>query len=308
MPALLELENLVKEYPAGGARVRAVDDVSLSIEPGETVGLVGESGCGKSTLARVIMRLVEPTSGVVRFEGRDVSRLHGQALRSWRGRVQMVFQDPYASLNPRMTIGATLREPLALHGRPCGRDAVAGLLTQVGLPADFVSRYPHQLSGGQRQRIGLARALATGPSLVVADEPVSALDVSVQAQIVNLLQDVQHAAGLAYLFISHDLDVVRHLAHRVAVMYLGRIVEVGPAAEVVENPRHPYTRALVASRPGHGGTRLPGDPPNAAMLPSGCFFHPRCAFAVDRCRTESPALRPLGGVQVACHCAPLEAA
>ncbi|HEY3999884.1 MAG TPA: ABC transporter ATP-binding protein [Candidatus Xenobia bacterium] len=295
---VLEVDNLARHFGA----VRAVDGVSLSIAARETVGLVGESGCGKSTFARMVMRLARPTAGTVRIDGQDVWQLEGKALRDVRRHFQMVFQDPMASLNPRLKLGAVLQEPLSLHGLP---GTPAELLHQVGLPTEFVDRYPHQLSGGQRQRVGLARALATGPRLVVADEPVSALDVSVQAQIVNLLQDLQTERGLSYLFISHDLHVVRHLSSRVAVMYLGAWMELGPVS-LVDRPLHPYTQALVEARPkpGTATPSLKGDPPNAAAMPSGCRFHPRCPRRIERCSQEAPAWREVEpGHWVSCHLA-----
>jgi oligopeptide/dipeptide ABC transporter ATP-binding protein len=304
---LLEARDLTVRFPVrsgllGRARqeVHAVDAVSLTIAPGETLGLVGESGCGKTTLARALLRLVEPTSGTIRFEGVDVRALDGAKLRALRRRMQIVFQDPWSSLNPRMTIGAIIGEGLIVHRIAKGRELerrVAELLQFVGLPPDAASRYPHEFSGGQRQRIGIARALAVGPSLVVCDEAVASLDVSVQAQVLNLLIDLRERHRLAYLFISHDLAIVRHLSRRVAVMYLGEIVETGSAEEVLARPRHPYTQALLAAvpsvEPGQARARLVlhGEPPSPVDPPQGCRFHPRCPFAKAECRAAPPPAR-----------------
>ena len=316
---LLEVEGLAKLYPIRrGAiisrevgAVRAVDGISFSLGRGETLALVGESGCGKSTTARLVLRLIEPTAGSVRFAGEDITRLDGLALRKLRRRMQIVFQDPFASLNPRMTVGAILEEPLLVHrvGDRASRQArVAELLSLVGLAPYQAARYPHEFSGGQRQRIGIARALAVEPALIVCDEPVSALDVSIQAQVVNLLKDLQARLGLSYLFIAHDLAVVKHVADRVAVMYLGRIVEIGTRAQVFADPRHPYTRVLLAAIPRPDPHRARavqvagGDVPSPANVPPGCRFHTRCSFVIDRCRVEDPALHPLAiGHAVACH-------
>ena len=314
----LQVENLVKHFPVGGGLfgkpkgvVKAVDGVSLTLRRGETLALVGESGCGKSTLGRLILRLIEPTSGEIRLDGTDVRALKKGDLRRLRRRMQIVFQAPFASLNPRLSVAQILAEPLELHGLTRGeatRQRVHELLRLVGLSPEHGERFPHEFSGGQRQRIGVARALATNPDLVVCDEPVSALDVSVQAQVVNLLQDLQKRLGLSYLFIAHDLAVVKHIADRVAVMYLGRIVEIGDKRVVYDDPRHPYTQALLsaAPRPDPLGERerviLQGDVPSPLSPPSGCTFHTRCPHARDRCRVEAPPLRPIGtGREAACH-------
>ncbi len=318
MTPLVEVEGLVKHYKAGGfltraqPPVRAVDGVSFAINPGETLGLVGESGSGKSTVGRNVLRLEEPTAGTVRFDGVDLSALKPADLRTLRRRMQIVFQDPFASLNPRRTVGASVAEGLEIHRIvPAANIAarVSALLEEVGLDPTYASRYPHEFSGGQRQRIGIARALAVEPRFVVCDEPVSALDVSVQAQVINLLLDLRERRGLAYLFIAHDLAVVRQIAHRVAVMYLGTIVEVGPARTVISAPRHPYTQALVSAVPdpdpssGRSRIVLAGDPPSPAAPPPGCPFEPRCFHPRKdpRCRAERPVLRPVAGQDVACH-------
>ncbi len=314
---LLEVTDLVKHYPvrAGVLRravgaVHAVDGVSFSLSKGETLGLVGESGCGKSTVARSVLRLVEPTSGRIRIDGTDITHLSKTELRPVRRTMQIVFQDPFASLNPRMTAGDIVGEPLAVHGLANGeeqRQRVAALFQQVGLRPDQMRNYPHQFSGGQRQRICIARALALQPRLIVCDEPVSALDVSIQAQVINLLIDLQREHGFSYLFIAHDLAVVAHISHRVAVMYLGRIVEIADKAELFENPRHPYTQALLASVPLADPRKkrlqplVDGDVPSPVNPPSGCAFHTRCRYAIDRCKLERPALREAGPQhQVAC--------
>jgi oligopeptide/dipeptide ABC transporter ATP-binding protein len=314
---LLEVRNLVKHYEGGGMfrkgpAVRAVDGVSFSIGRGETLALVGESGCGKSTVGRTILRLMEPTGGETIFEGREVFQLEREELRAARRRMQIVFQDPYSSLDPRMTIGDSIAEGIEIHQLAPRREIpgrVAGLLEEVGLDREYAARYPHEFSGGQRQRIGIARALAVEPAFLVCDEPVSALDVSVQAQVLNLLMDLQARRGLSYLFIAHDLAVVRQIAHRVAVMYLGRIVETGPTDEVLGRPRHPYTQALLSAvpEPDPESKRLrivlAGDPPSPSNPPSGCHFHPRCFHPAKdgRCSAEGPMLRELGRAQVACH-------
>ena len=298
---LVQIEELRKYFPAGGQQVRAVDGVTFSIRRGETLGLVGESGCGKTTVGRCILRLIEPTGGRIRFEDRDLASLGREELRRMRRRMQIIFQDPYSSLNPRMKVGAIIGEPLEIHrvgAKVERRERVAELLRVVGLDPGYADRYPHEFSGGQRQRIGIARALALQPAFIVADEPVSALDVSVQAQVVNLLQDLQEQFGLTYLFISHGLAVVKHISARVGVMYLGKLVELAPAEAIYEAPRHPYTQALLAaipipdpSRSREARARLGGDVPNPIAPPAGCRFHTRCPHAQPRCRTEEPAFR-----------------
>ncbi|MFM8471526.1 MAG: ABC transporter ATP-binding protein [Limisphaerales bacterium] len=318
---LLEIRNLKVHFPVKHgvfsrvrAWVKAVDDVSLTVAPGETVGLVGESGCGKTTLGRAIIRLLEPTAGSVAFEGEDITTLDGAALRERRRRFQMIFQDPVGSLNPRMTVGQIIGEALDIHHLTADEQAretrIGKLLKDVGLDPQHSQRYPHEFSGGQRQRIGIARALAVEPKLIVCDEPVSALDVSVQAQIINLLQDLQREHGLAYLFIAHDLAVVEHISHRVIVMYLGKVVETAASKAVVTQPKHPYTQALLSAVPvvdpdsKRQRIVLPGDVPSPINPPSGCPFHPRCPVAETRCKTELPALREVSaGHFTACHLA-----
>ena len=315
---VLEVDGLVKHFPVlrgvlrrAVAHVKAVDGVSFSIQPGETLCLVGESGCGKSTVARLILRLVEPTSGSITIGGTDVTKLSESEMRPHRRRVQMVFQDPYASLNPRMASGDIVAEPLENYSSLSGaerRERVTRLFERVGLRADALNRYPFEFSGGQRQRLGIARALALQPELIVADEPVSALDVSVQAQVLNLLMDLQEEFGLAYLFVSHDLGVVEHIGHRIAVMYLGKVVELADKQTLFREPQHPYSQALIAAAPIPNPRArrerlvIEGDVPSPVNPPSGCRFHTRCPFATDRCRSEEPQLRQIAqGHLVACH-------
>ena len=315
--ALLEVTDLTKHYPVRSGvlrrivgKVHAVDGVSFTLRVGETLGLVGESGCGKSTVARSILRLVEPSGGSIRLEGRDITHLSKSELRPVRRSMQIVFQDPFASLNPRMTAGDIVGEPLTVHGLAAGnakRARVAELFEQVGLRPDQMQNYPHQFSGGQRQRICIARALSLRPDLIVCDEPVSALDVSIQAQVINLLIDLQRRYGFSYLFIAHDLAVVAHISHRVAVMYLGRIVELADKTELFANPRHPYTQALLASVPvADPKTKslkpmIDGDVPSPINPPSGCAFHTRCPYVMARCKVETPALAEVGAQhRVAC--------
>ncbi len=313
---ILEAVDLVKHFGSGGGwlsqtpKVQAVDGVSLRVKRGETFAIVGESGCGKSTLARLLMRLLTPTSGHVIFDGHEVSDAEGAALRKLRGEMQFIFQDPFSSLNPRMSVGKLVGEPLEVHAPELSaqerRERVAELLRKVGLRPEHAGRYPHEFSGGQRQRIGIARALASGPKLIIGDEPVSALDVSVQAQVINLLGDLSRDLGLTLVIIAHDLGVIRHMSDRVAVMYLGRIVEMGTAEELFAAPRHPYTQALLASIPSMDGTdpeRKPtvlGEMPSPSNPPSGCRFHTRCPYAQDLCKTEAPALEGKAH-KTACH-------
>ncbi|NMB20590.1 MAG: dipeptide ABC transporter ATP-binding protein [Firmicutes bacterium] len=319
---LLEVKNLVKHFPIRqgiifskqiGA-VQAVDDISFNVEKGETLGLVGESGCGKTTAGRCILRLIEPTSGEVRFDGKNVPSLQKEELRELRKEMQIIFQDPYGSLNPRMTVGDIIGEPLHIHNLAKGaakEKRVREILETVGLSAFHARRFPHEFSGGQRQRIGIARALAVSPRLIICDEPVSALDVSIQAQVINLLQDLQAEFGLTYLFIAHDLSVVKHISDRVAVMYLGKIVELTGKTELYKNPKHPYTQALLSAIPEADPTikkeriLLKGDVPSPINPPSGCRFHTRCPKVMDICRVQEPAFVDSGdGHFVACHLVP----
>ena len=315
--SLLEIRGLKKYFPVGGGLfsrrkgdVRAVDGVDLKVEAGETLGVVGESGCGKSTLGRAILRLIEPTAGEVVFEGKNLSKLSPRELRDMRREMQIIFQDPYASLNPRMRVGDIVGEGLEIHKLAAGRkkrDRVMELLKQVGLRQEHYDRYPHEFSGGQRQRIGIARALAVNPRFIVADEPVSSLDVSIQAQIINLLQELQEKMHLTYFFISHDLRVVEHISHRVAIMYLGKIVEIAPSDKIYQEAKHPYTRALLSAVPMLDPERkkermvLQGDVPSPVNPPAGCSFHPRCPYRVDICDKVDPDLEFADGHGASCH-------
>lgn len=308
--SLLRAENIVKRFPIHGglfskeiAAVKAVQNVSFDIKKGETLGLVGESGCGKSTLGRSLIRLIEPTSGKIFFKDKDITNISGADLRELRKKMQIIFQDPYASLNPRMTIGAILEEPLIIHNlfdSPKDRtDRITELINLVGLRPEHLSRYPHEFSGGQRQRVGIARALAVNPELIICDEPVSALDVSIQAQVINLLMELQQKLGLTYVFIAHDLKVVEHVSHRVAVMYLGQIVEMADSDELYKNPQHPYTKALLSAipvpdpKPRAERIILTGDVPSPMNPPSGCHFNPRCPNASDFCKKDVPQLKEI---------------
>ena len=318
---LLQVTGLKKYFPVRSglfsrvsAWVKAVDDITLHVNPGETLGLVGESGCGKTTVGRSILRLMEPTAGEIKFEGEDMLALRPRALRQARRRMQIIFQDPYSSLNPRMTIGSIVSEPLKIHKIAKGQelqDRVNQLFMKVGLRPEHQSRYPHEFSGGQRQRVGIARALALNPKFIVCDEAVSALDVSIQAQILNLLRDLQQEFYLSYLFITHDLNVVQYLADRIAVMYVGKLAEVAPAEDLFATPKHPYTQALLSANPVPDPTAPPeriilsGDVPSPLNPPSGCRFHPRCPEVMDHCKTIEPPLIQIGpsekGHQVWCH-------
>jgi oligopeptide transport system ATP-binding protein len=317
MTPLLEAADLTKHFPVKGGifgrtrgAVRAVDGISFVVEKGKTLGVVGESGCGKTTTAKLVLGLEEPTAGVLRFEGADLTSLDAAGRRRYRRGIQAVFQDPFASLNPRMRVGAIIMEPLITHERLTGADVrkrLEKLLDLVGLPARAADLFPHEFSGGQRQRIAIARSLSLNPSLIVLDEPVSALDVSIRAQILNLLRELQSELGLSYLFIAHDLAAVAHMSHTIAVMYLGRIVELGDAATVANASRHPYTRALFAAAlPSHPDEKreeivLAGEVPSPLNPPAGCHFHPRCPSVMERCRSEEPKVRTIDGIRVACH-------
>jgi oligopeptide transport system ATP-binding protein len=320
-PPVIEVTGLKKHFPIRKGLLRraagyvyAVDGVSFSVAEGETLGLVGESGCGKSTVARAVMRLVEPTAGSIHIDGTDITHLPKAELRPHRRQMQMIFQDPFSSLNPRMTAGAIVREPLEVHGVATGKlaeERAAELFEQVGLRAGQMGNFPHQFSGGQRQRISIARALALNPRLIVGDEPVSALDVSIQAQVINLLMDLQRKQKLSYLFIAHDLAVVEHISHRVAVMYLGKIVEYADKKTLFRDPRHPYTEALLSAVPVPDPTikrtkrLLEGDVPSPVNPPSGCAFHTRCPFVMAHCKIEPPSLKDVGGGHlVSCHLHP----
>jgi oligopeptide/dipeptide ABC transporter ATP-binding protein len=317
-PPVLEVTDLKKHFPVKKGLLRraagyvyAVDGVTFTIGAGETLGMVGESGCGKSTVARTVMRLIEPTSGSIRLDGKDVTRLGKSDMRPYRRQMQMVFQDPFSSLNPRMSAGDIVGEPLLVHGIAHGKQKdqqVAQIFDQVGLRRTQMNAFPHEFSGGQRQRISIARALALNPRLIVADEPVSALDVSIQAQVINLLQDLQREKGLSYLFIAHDLAVVEHISHRIAVMYLGKIVEYADKTTLFTNPQHPYTEALLSAVPvpnpklKRAKRLLQGDVPSPINPPPGCAFHTRCPYVVDRCKVDTPKLAEIGvGHGVACH-------
>jgi len=309
---LLSVRSLQVDYQTSSGTIHAVNDVSFDIEPGETIGLVGESGCGKSTLGKAIMRLQATTNGRIFLGGRDITDLSARQMRPVRSTMQMIFQDPYNSLNPRHSVGALIAQPMKIAGYPRAKvkARLTELMEQVGLPPDALRRYPHEFSGGQRQRIGIARALALNPALVICDEPVSALDVSIRAQVINLLQDLSDRLNVSYLFISHDLTMVQHISDRLIVMYLGRVVETGTAETIWRKPAHPYTKALLAAAPvadpelmrSRRRFMLEGDLPSPTNLPEGCAFSTRCPFAVDRCRVEQPILRTLpAGQRIACH-------
>ena len=314
---LLKVSNLKKYFPitsglfsSSTGYVKAVDDISLSIEENEVLGLVGESGCGKSTAGKSILRLIEPTSGQITFKGQDILALTGPELKSMRRNMQIIFQDPLSSLNPRMNVGKIIEEPFLIHGigdREERKKRIGQLLDKVGLPSNVINRYPHEFSGGQCQRIGIARALALNPKLIIADEPVSALDVSIQGQIINLMIELKNDFDLSYLFISHDLSVVKHISDRIAVMYLGKIVELGPSNDVCSNPLHPYTKALLSVVPtptikkSHSKTILSGDVSSPSNLPSGCVFKSRCKYAKEECDRKHPEFSTIGDTQVACY-------
>ena len=311
MEKLLEVKNLKKYFPSGAQVVKAVDDVSFDVYEGETLGLVGESGCGKSTTGRMTIRLLDSTAGSILYKGKDIAQLKGNELRDQRCKMQIIFQDPFSSLDPRKTIGETIGRPLQVHNllpKTQRFERVLELMERVGLDPNWVNKYPHELDGGRRQRVGIARALAVNPEYIVCDEPVSALDVSIQAQVLNLLQDLQEEMGLTYLFISHDLSVVKHLSNRIAVMYLGKIVELATSDELFANQAHPYTQALLSAIPIPSIDAKPkrillqGDVPSPKNPPSGCRFHTRCPYATERCKCEEPMLRDIGGGHcVACH-------
>ena len=311
MEKILEVKNLKKYFPSAGQPVKAVDDVSFDVYRGETLGLVGESGCGKSTTGRLTIKLTDSTAGSIKFAGEEITGIKGTKLRDLRRRMQIIFQDPFSSLDPRQTIGDTIGRPLKVHNLVPAKqrfETVLNLMEKVGLDPNWVNKYPHELDGGRRQRVGIARALAVNPEYIVCDEPVSALDVSIQAQVLNLLQDLQEEMGLTYLFISHDLSVVKHLSSRIAVMYLGKIVELCPADELFDHPAHPYTKALLSAIPvasidvHRERIILPGDVPSPKNPPSGCRFHTRCPYATERCRCEEPPLvEHAPGHFAACH-------
>lgn len=312
MKPILEVRNLCKYFPVGKKQaVHAVENVSFTLARGETLGIVGESGCGKSSMGRTILKITEPTSGQIIFDGEDITKLQNRKMLSFRRRMQMIFQDPYASLNPRMTVGEIIEEPMIIHhmGTPKERkQIVQDLIQTVGLKPDHIRRYPHEFSGGQRQRIGIARALALNPEFIVCDEPISALDVSIQAQVINLLEKLQRERGFSYLFIAHDLEMVHHISHKIGVMYLGNMVEFGDSDDVYKSPLHPYTQALISASPVPDPVQakekkriiLEGEVPSPINPPKGCPFCPRCKYATDKCRTEKPAMKEVQGRMVAC--------